>query len=203
MPDFLARTGNITQGLVAALSAGEDTGRFQLSAQIQPGNSGGPVLDQSGNVIGVVVSGLSAAYFLKANECIPQDVNFAIKAPAVLNFLHANGIEPSATSSAQPQSWSDVAEFAKPFTVLIECNVPVAAATPGAQHDEQFGRQEVRFDSDQLTKGAPMKLTEVLKQWLEEVEWDDELKLMGDIASQLETTVEMEGHSIEGDLPAF
>ena len=53
--------GNFTSGNITALSGMKDDTRFlQTSTPIQPGNSGGPLLDMSGRVIGVVVAQLNA-----------------------------------------------------------------------------------------------------------------------------------------------
>ena len=60
---------------------GDDSRYLQISAPVQPGNSGGPLLDQDGNVVGVVSAKLNALKLMLAtNGDIPQNVNFAIKA---------------------------------------------------------------------------------------------------------------------------
>src|ERR1700730_17779896 len=54
---LLATSGNFTLGNVTAVAGlGDDTRIIQISASVQPGNSGGPLLDYSGNVVGVVES---------------------------------------------------------------------------------------------------------------------------------------------------
>ena len=57
----------------------DDISQLQISAPIQPGNSGGPLLDEYGNVAGVVVAKLRALAVAKATGDIPQNVNFAVK----------------------------------------------------------------------------------------------------------------------------
>ena len=77
---LLASSLNVTVGNISALAGiGDDTSRYQISAPVQPGNSGGPVFDQAGNVVGVVVEKLNAVYMAKETGDIPQNVNFAIK----------------------------------------------------------------------------------------------------------------------------
>jgi len=93
---------------------GEDTRYLQMSTPVQHGNSGGPLLDMSGNVVGVVTSGLRGEY---------QNVNFAIRAPIVINFLLAKGVPPrldmpNANQTLTPQK---VARLAKEFTVQVYC----------------------------------------------------------------------------------
>ena len=51
---------------------------MQITAPVQPGNSGGPLLDGAGNVLGVVVAKLDALYVAEAIGDIPQKLNFAI-----------------------------------------------------------------------------------------------------------------------------
>ena len=58
---LLATSGNFTLGNVTAVAGiGDDTRMVQISAPVQPGNSGGPLLDQAGNVVGTVVAKINA-----------------------------------------------------------------------------------------------------------------------------------------------
>ncbi len=76
---LLASEANVTTGSVSALAGPADDRRlFQVTAPVQAGNSGGPVLDKAGNVVGVVVSKLNAIRIARATGDIPQNVNFAI-----------------------------------------------------------------------------------------------------------------------------
>ena len=65
---------------------------MQISVPIQRGASGGPVLDQAGDVIGVVVSKLDALKLAERVGDLPQNVNLAIRGEFVRNFLEANRI---------------------------------------------------------------------------------------------------------------
>ncbi len=81
-----------TVGNVSAVAGlGDDTRYLQISAPIQPGNSGGPVLDENGNVVGVVVSKLNVLKVASAINDVPQNVNFAIKASVLNNFFGSDG----------------------------------------------------------------------------------------------------------------
>ena len=120
---ILPSTGNFTLGNIAA-TAGlrDDTRMLQISAPVQLGNSGGPLLDQDANVVGVVVGKLNALAAAEALADIPQNINFAIKSVVATTFLEANGIQPSHSSATgaglQPP---DVADRAKAMTALIVC----------------------------------------------------------------------------------
>jgi len=113
---------NMTTGNLSSLSGmGGDTRLVQITAPVQPGNSGGPVLDSAGNLMGVVVSKLNAIKAAKVTGDIAQNVNFAINVNVLRSFLDANSVEYATASSGKPIASTAVAEKAKGFTVLVEC----------------------------------------------------------------------------------
>ena len=119
---LLAAEANVTTGTVSALAGlGNDTRFLQITAPIQPGNSGGPLFDQSGNVVGVIVSTLNALNMAKATGSLPQNVNFAINGAVAKSFLDANSVEYEVASSGKRLETSDVGVQAKKFTLLLEC----------------------------------------------------------------------------------
>ena len=94
---------------------------LQISAPVQPGNSGGPLIDTSGNIVGVVSEKLNALRFAKLTGDIPQNINFAIKTGALRDFLD-NSVVPYRTAEAgAEQKTTDIAENARAFTMLISC----------------------------------------------------------------------------------
>jgi S1-C subfamily serine protease len=122
LPGLLASGGNLTTGNITALSGlGDDSRLLQISAPVQPGNSGGPLLDSSGSVVGIVVGKLNAIKIAKAVGDVPQNVNFAIKASVAATFLEANGIHYTTAQPGVTRSPADIAEEAKRFTVPVEC----------------------------------------------------------------------------------
>ena len=81
-----------------------------------------PVLDGSGNVIGIVTSKLDAIKAARITGDIPQNVNFAIKASIVANFLDANGIKYETTTAQRGDlTTADIGDRAKRFTFGIAC----------------------------------------------------------------------------------
>ena len=75
---------------MSSLSGLLNNTRFlQISAAVQPGNSGGPLLSSSGEVVGVVAAKINAIKFAKATGEIPENINFAIKTGALRDFLLA------------------------------------------------------------------------------------------------------------------
>jgi TPR repeat protein len=113
---------NMTTGNVSSLSGiGGDTRLLQITAPVQPGNSGGPMLDSSGNLMGIVVSKLDAIKTAKLTGDIPQNVNFAINNNVLRSFLDANGVEYETAVSGKTIPTTVIAGKAKGFTVLVEC----------------------------------------------------------------------------------
>ena len=113
----LSTGGNFTVGNVSALAGmRNDSRHVQISAPIQPGNSGGPVVDQSGNVVGVVVSNLG-----RHEKGAAQNVNFAINMNVLTAFLDSHGVAYSTEAIDYPLRTVDLAEKIQSFTVLIVC----------------------------------------------------------------------------------
>ncbi len=95
---YLASSGTMTDGIVSALTGIQDNPlHYSITAALQPGNSGGPVVDQQGRVIGAAVGtvGEKAQEWFEDNVGTRvKDANFAIKASNARIFLKQNGIEP-------------------------------------------------------------------------------------------------------------
>ncbi len=120
---LLATSGNFTRGNISSVAGlGDDTRYLQITAPIQKGNSGGPVVDQSGNLVGVVVSKLNVLAVATETDDIAQNVNFAIKSSVLVNFLDSSGISYSSSGPQAPLSPVDLAEKVKTFTVLVKCS---------------------------------------------------------------------------------
>lgn len=82
----LGESHKITTGVVSSLNGVRgEPGRMQISNSIQPGNSGGPVFNHKGQVVGVVVGALDDEYYLQKKGFVPQNVNFAVK----IGYLHS------------------------------------------------------------------------------------------------------------------
>jgi serine protease Do len=122
LPDLLGGL-NITRGSVTSLKGiGGDGINMQISAPVQPGNSGGPVINAAGQVVGVVVAKLDTMFALKAYDDIPQNVNFAIRGEIAKLFLAQNGISPVIVGAAPEMVPESLAELAQGYTRLITCN---------------------------------------------------------------------------------
>jgi S1-C subfamily serine protease len=119
---LLSSSGNFTVGTVTSVAGlGDDSRIMQVSTPVQPGNSGGPLLDKFGNVVGIIVSKLNAIILAQVTQDMAQNVNFAIKASIAENFLEVNNISTSAALMREPLEATEIAERAREFTVRISC----------------------------------------------------------------------------------
>ncbi len=120
---LLADQVNVTTGSVSALAGlHNDNHLLQMSAPVQPGSSGGPLFDLSGNVIGIVVTKLNARLVAEETGDFPQNVNFAIKHGVARRFLELKGLDLRTAQSAAARSKADVGELGRAVTVLVECH---------------------------------------------------------------------------------
>jgi S1-C subfamily serine protease len=86
--DILGTNSRLSTGRINSQYGLQDDPRlFQISNPLQPGNSGGPLFNDKGELIGVVVSSLNAKYFYDNIGIIPQNVNFAIKSTYLQNLI--------------------------------------------------------------------------------------------------------------------
>ena len=84
----LGITTKVTRGIVnSERGMRDDSGSFQFSAEVQKGNSGGPLIGPGGMVVGVVRSKLDAIKMSEATSDLPQNVNFATKSSVLIKFL--------------------------------------------------------------------------------------------------------------------
>lgn len=85
---FLGANPKFSEGVVSSKSGLRDDPReFQISAQIQPGSSGGPLFDSEGNVIGIIVATLLPGKVYEQTGIVPQNVNYAIKSDYLLSLM--------------------------------------------------------------------------------------------------------------------
>lgn len=120
---LLSSGPTLTTGTVSALTGlRDDPNTMIISAPVQSGNSGGPLLDRSGNVIGVIVAKLNALRVAeRTGGDLPQNVNFAIHGRVAQDFLRQHGVTPRTAASRGERPAAEVGEIAHPSTVLIEC----------------------------------------------------------------------------------
>ncbi len=111
----MSRYGVVADGLIASLSGHKDDIReYQLTAPVHPGNSGGPLLDLGGKVIGIVSSSLHATD--------AENVSYAIKWSVIRSFLEAHRVEFIMEASDTELSIPDIVENATSYTLPVSCS---------------------------------------------------------------------------------
>jgi hypothetical protein len=120
----LSSGGNLTPGVVSALTGlGNNTNQLQITAPIQPGSSGSPVLNKKGEVVGVVSMKLSDSKMAKATGQIGQNVNFAVNGQTLRTFLDTHKVDYRSGGGffSRDKSTADLADEARKWTLVVEC----------------------------------------------------------------------------------
>jgi len=88
LQELLGKEPKFTDGTISALSGmGGEAAFFQISVPVQPGNSGGPVVNDEGQVVGIVTSTAAIRPFFAYSGTLPQNINWAVKSDyAILLF---------------------------------------------------------------------------------------------------------------------
>jgi S1-C subfamily serine protease len=121
LPGILSSEPKATFGQINSVAGvNNDYTLLQISAPVQPGNSGGPVLDASGSVIGVVVSQASLS-LAAVTGAVPQNVNFAIRGEFAQIFLTAHGVNFATSRSSWKLATDEMAAAGQKSTVLVVC----------------------------------------------------------------------------------
>ena len=113
---------NVTFGYVSAVGGLRgDATRFQISAPIHKGNSGGPILDQGGQVIGIVTAKLDALAVQKRTGDLPQNISFGVRGEVAQGFLESNATSVRSGAGARKLENTEVAAIGRSITVLVAC----------------------------------------------------------------------------------
>lgn len=121
-PDTLGVTPKTTKGSITALNGIQDDPRhYQMSVQIQPGNSGGPLLDESGHVIGVTTLIINSMKLMGEKGYVPQNVNYSVKASYLLELFKQvpNALLGAKLSGLQKQHFRDLQKEAEAAVMLV------------------------------------------------------------------------------------
>ena len=121
LKDILGSSLKLTAGEVSATSGIRDDPRiFQISVPVQAGNSGGPLLNMKGEVVGLVSAKLSAVQVLRETGDLPQNVNYAIKARYIEGLLMDLPKKSVSTIRIPPQaSLEEIASQVRDLVVMV------------------------------------------------------------------------------------
>ena len=120
----LSESIKITKGIISSLSGpGNDYSVFQMDAAVQPGNSGGPIINNQGKLIGVTVAKANSEAFYEETGSLPENINFGIKVETIKPFLSANKIKQpwSFFSSSTLMNGVELADKASETTIHLQC----------------------------------------------------------------------------------
>jgi len=129
----------VTRGIISSVvGIQNDSSRFQIDAALQPGNSGGPIIDSNGNVVGVAVEKISIDWAKENLSALPENIGFGIKSSAVINFLDGNNIKYS-TPDNKTKSFEDIGELIDGGTYYLSCLMTLSQI-------ERIQKQKVLFN---------------------------------------------------------
>ena len=116
----------VTKGIISSLTGiANNFSNIQIDAALQSGNSGGPILDDLGNVVGVAVAKLDAKYMFDNFGSIPENTNFGIKSIIVRSILDSNEVD-SLPANQLEISKSKLGKMISSGTYYISCWMTMA-----------------------------------------------------------------------------
>ena len=120
--NILGAEANVSFGYVSStVGVRGDAASFQISAPVHKGNSGGPILDEGGQVIGIVTSKLNALGVAQSSGDLPQNISFGIKGEIAQSFLNAQGVRFQTGEIGQALDKVEGAAQGKAITVMVVC----------------------------------------------------------------------------------
>tara|TARA_A100001015_G_C14924504_1_gene685699 strand:- start:72 stop:1328 length:1257 start_codon:yes stop_codon:yes gene_type:complete len=119
----LSDSAKITRGIVSSLSGiNNNIGQIQIDAALQPGNSGGPVLNEYGELVGIASAGLNKLMMAKEDSYIPENVNFAVASTIVSSILKSKSIKYTKESFfSSSYSSTELAGLGNNSTIQLFC----------------------------------------------------------------------------------
>ena len=109
-------------GTISALAGlGNDRRMIQITTPVQAANSGSPLLDRSGSVVGIVAGKLNAIQVAETTGETTENVTFAVSLGTIQSFLDSHAVPYVSNDSTQSKNYADIATEAMRYTVLLEC----------------------------------------------------------------------------------
>jgi Trypsin-like peptidase domain len=160
LPSELGTALSASDGKVNAVREAHNGGTrlFQIDANVNPGNSGGPLLNNRGEVVGIIVAKINSLQYAKENGALPERINFAIPINEAQELVRQ--VIPNFTLSNRQEVLTDqqVFQSAKSSTVLIvadqdETGSVTYSQTPENESLERFVAEFVRAGENDSAEG--------------------------------------------------
>lgn len=150
--ELLGLEPKLSEGIVSGLSGIQDEPSvFQVSVPTQHGNSGGPLVNMDGNVIGIVASKLSALYMLRTRGSVPENVNYAIKSNYLDELMQADEATQSSTPAPNRKPAKDLVELSE----RIEQSIGLVFAVGVKKDPSESSADCARAASEETCAGMP------------------------------------------------
>jgi hypothetical protein len=116
----------VTKGIISSLTGiANNFSNLQIDAALQPGNSGGPIMNDKGNIVGVAVAKLALDKIVEEYGVVPENVNFGVKANVVINIMESENIKlPKPNLETVPMS--ELSEMITDGTYYLSCWMTMA-----------------------------------------------------------------------------
>lgn len=122
----LSTSVKVTKGVVSSETGiGNNYSNIQIDAALQPGNSGGPIIDSKGNVLGVAVAKLAMEKIYEDFGVFPENTNFGIKSSVVENLIQAHNVN-NPSPHTKEMNKSDLGYNIKQATLYLSCWMTLA-----------------------------------------------------------------------------
>ena len=117
---IVSNSVKVTKGIVSSLvGLKNNSSQIQIDAPIQGGNSGGPILDDKGRVVGVTVSKLDVFKMIKERNQIPEGIAFGVKSQTLIQMLKSSGVQTYKKGGLK--TTDDIAKAIRGGTFYISC----------------------------------------------------------------------------------
>ena len=139
----------VNRGIISALMGpGDDISKFQIDADINSGNSGGPIVDKQGNAIGIAVSKLNREKALEELGSVPEGFNFAVNSMMAIGLFRSQGIDLPVQNNSE-LSVKDRNDLFNQGTFYLACGMTTAQYEKMAKTDKVMFTREVFFSDFQ------------------------------------------------------
>jgi len=139
----------VNRGIISALMGpGDDISKFQIDADINSGNSGGPIVDKQGNAIGIAVSKLNREKALEELGSVPEGFNFAVNSMMAIGLFRSQGIDLQEQNNSE-LSVKDRNDLFNQGTFYLACGMTTAQYEKMAKTDKVMFTREVFFSDFQ------------------------------------------------------